>query len=491
MLGLRQVNKEDVMFIAGETDQIYQHIAALMILDTSDKPDFSFEKFRQRCIERTAAMPNFRWKLHAVPLGLDRPYWVEDESFNYENHIRRIALPSPGDRQALSEVVSLLYCRHLDRSRPLWEIWLIEGLEGDRFAYLQIFHHCMMDGEGAVKIIAQLCDLQPNPKTGRKPSDETLQMQAGKIPSPQEQSSKMAQHWARLPGEAARSMYDMLAPRMIERLSWPRKAPVELPKRNSAPTVSFNGEIGMARSLAFTSLPLDAIKTVKTHFGVSVNDVILALVAGVIRNYLARHSELPEEPLRANVPVSLRTEADGDLGNRVTTVTVTLATDMEDPAKRLKAIQADTERAKVQARSGGSGVTDIFQMMPPIMISAVMGSLPAEQAPQIMGANLVVSSVRGSSGSMYIAGARVEAMYPMSILTAGMGVNFTCASYRDKVDIGMTIDPARFTGLWSAVDELHVQLKQYLVLTRSKKKAPTKKKAAPRKAIPGKKDKLR
>ena len=158
----RQLGREDVLFVASEADNVYYHTAGLVILDTRDCPGFGFDWLKEKVIERIDAVPHFRWRLHEVPMGLDLPYWVEDENFDYDNHFRRIAVPAPGDRQALSEVVALLYSRHLDRRRPLWEFWFIEGLEGGRCALLQKLHHCMMDGQGASKLGAMLCDFEPD-----------------------------------------------------------------------------------------------------------------------------------------------------------------------------------------------------------------------------------------------------------------------------------------------------------------------------------------
>ena len=178
------------MFVAGETNNLYQHVALLSVLDSSDRPDFDYALFRQHCIERVSLIPQFRWKLHAVPLGLDRPYWVEDEKFSFDHHIKHIALPKPGDRASLCEVTAHLYSKHLDRSKPLWEIWLIEGLEDDKYAYLQKFHHCMMDGEGAFKMLKIIADFDAASSAGKTVDKAVSEARAGSIPSYAEQSSK-------------------------------------------------------------------------------------------------------------------------------------------------------------------------------------------------------------------------------------------------------------------------------------------------------------
>jgi WS/DGAT/MGAT family acyltransferase len=480
---VKQLNKEDVMFVAGETDTIYQHVAALIVLDGNDRPEFNFESFRQRCIDRISLLPQFQWKLHEVPMGLDRPYWVEDENFSYDHHIKHIAIPSPGDSAALSEVAAHLYSRTLDRSKPLWELWLIEGLEGGKFAFLQKFHHCMMDGEGALKFIETTCDFESDPQAEKTVAEAISQARAGKVPSSQQQSTRAARHLARMPGKAAKSIYDILRPKIIERLAWPKKPK---PKKPVIPTASFNGKISSDRGFVFGNLSLQDIKNVKNHFNVSVNDVILATVSGAIRNYLLQTSELPEDSLRTNIAVSIRTESDDNFSNKVTTTTVTLATDLQDPVERLRAINNESEQAKTQARAGAIGVTEMFQMMPPILVSTVMGSLPAGQAPQLLGGNLVVSNVRGSPLPMYAAGARIEAMYPMSILIEGLGINLTCISYVDKIDFGIILDPNLVPEPWLLDTELKNTLAVYTALIkpkpRARKKAVTRRKAAVKKA---------
>ncbi len=485
---IRQLSREDVMFVAGETSSIYQHVALLILLDAGDRPEFDFEHFRQHCIERIELIPQFRWKLHSVPLGLDRPYWVEDENFNYDHHIKHIALPQPGDKEALCEVASYLYAKHLDRGRPLWESWLIEGLEDGNFAYLQKFHHCMMDGQGAFKMIEIIGDFEREAPHTKVVDKSISQARAGRVPSNPERSTKAWQHLARLPGEAARNAYDILRPRVLEQFVWPGKPRAQ---RAVVPTASFNGAIGSDRAMTFCSLSLEQLKLVKAHFGVSLNDVVLALVSSAVRAYLIEHAELPEEPLRTNIPVSLRSDNDAQLSNKVTTTTVTLATHLEGPVARLKAIHEESEQAKASAHGGAMGVVELFQMMPPILVSTLMESLPEDQAAQILGANLIVSNVRGSAVPLYIAGARMDRMYPMSILTAGIGINFTCVSYDGFMDFGIIVDPDLMPEQEVLATRLEAALGEYLALCKparkTRKQAATKGRQKPsRKKAPGK-----
>ncbi|MEH6592950.1 MAG: wax ester/triacylglycerol synthase family O-acyltransferase [Halioglobus sp.] len=479
---IKQLSREDVMFVAGETSSIYQHVGLLIVLDSSELAGFDYQQFRQHCVERVSLIPQFGWKLHSVPLGLDRPYWVKDENFSFDHHIKHIALPKPGDTASLSEVAAHLYSKHLDRNRPLWEIWLIEGLEGGKCAYFQKFHHCMMDGEGAFKMLEIIGDFESHPPPNKTIDKSISDARAGSIPSLPVQSSKAWQHLSRLPREAAKGVYDILRPKLQEQLAWPRSPQKEQP---AVPTASFNGAISSERAVALCSLALQDMKTIKNHFNVSLNDVVLALVSSAVRHYLLEYSQLPDEPLRTNIPVSLRSEVDDQLSNKVTTTTVTLATDLDDPVARLQAINLESEQAKAHAHSGAMGMVELFQMMPPILVSTLMDSLPEDQAAQMVGANLIVSNVRGSPTPMYIAGARMENMYPMSILTAGMGVNFTCISYGDNMDFGIIVDPDLLPHQDTIAVGLETALDEYKALCKPQRKSrkrpavKAKRKAAP------------
>jgi diacylglycerol O-acyltransferase / wax synthase len=482
MAVVRQLGKEDILFVAGETDRVYHHTVGLVILDTSDCSRFDFEYLREKVIERIRDVPHFRWRLHQVPMALDLPYWVEDEDFRYEDHFKRIAVPSPGDKQALSEVVAHLYSKHLDRDKPLWEFWFIEGLAGGKYAIVQKLHHCMMDGQGASKLGELLCDFEPNAKP--RPVDASIaDARAGEVPDWLRQSATTALHLVRFPGAMYRNMFDMVRPKIVEQF---RRRDDRSGPRPETPVTCFNGDIGKDRGFVFGSLSLDDIKTVRKAFDVSVNDVLLALVSTALRDYLLSRDELPQLSLRTGIPISLRSAEDDEISNRVTQASVTLATDVADPVARLRTISEECEQAKQRVHGGGKGFIEMIQVMPPLMVTAMMGVTSPAQTTQMLGSNLIVSNVRGSSMPMYIAGARLETMYPMSIITPGMGVNFTCVSYVDQVDIGVTIEPDLVPDPWEIIEGMGRALEEYLGLankaTRSRKSPARVKKSATGKA---------
>ena len=478
MKKLKQLTPQEVMFIGGETANVYQHTAGLIFLDSSGRPDFCFESYRQYLEERLSHVPQFHWKLHEVPLGLDLPYWVQDESFSYDHHIKRIAVPSPGDRNALTELVSYLYARHLDRQRPLWEIWFIEGLADGNYAVFQKQHHCMMDGEGASKLFEVLSDFEPDaPPLIVDPHIEGAR--PGAVPEPWRMSLNAARRLSGVPVKASREIYEAVRHSVWKRLTRGGKSQ----ERPHAPMTSFNGDISPYRGLVYGELPLAEIKILKDHFGVTVNEVILALVGSSMRDYLLARDELPEDALRTSIAISLRTAEDDEFSNKVTIAAVTLATNIADPVERIRVIAAEAEAVKEEAHSGGNkGVMEFIQILPPVMVNALLNMTPPDKVISMAGVNLVVSSVRGSSRPMYIAGAKMTSMYPMSIITPGGGINVTCVSYAGKFEFGITIEPEKVPEPWTIIDGLHKALADYLALAAGKKPARRKPAVAAKKA---------
>jgi WS/DGAT/MGAT family acyltransferase len=477
------LTQQETFFVGGETDNVYQHTGGLVLLDVRDRPGFGYETFRRHLEERIGDIPHFRWKLHEVPLGLDLPYWVEDEHFSFDHHIRRIAVPSPGDRAALAELVAYLYSRHLDRKRPLWETWFVEGLGDGQFALVQKLHHCLMDGEGASKLGERLIDLEPDAPP--RPVDPAIsEARAGSTPSPWRQSFNMWRRYMRFPAVASREVIEAVTPLLrdrIRRLGAEHASP-------PVPVAHFNGPVGRDRVFVFGSLPLPDIKAVKSHFDVTLNDVVMALVGTSLRAYLAERDLLPDDSLRATFAVSLRTDADDEFSNRITTASTTLATDQSDLAARLRAIGEDSERAKVAARGGGKGIMEHMQILPPVLVGSLLNMGRPELVLPVVGGNLMVSNVRGSPLPMYMAGARATGIYPVSIIAPGSGLNVTCISYVDNLDFGITAEPSMFPDLWPLLHGLQRALDGYLALTRkrSARRKPGKAKTrVGRKARPG------
>ncbi len=481
MKNLRQLTSKEVIFVGGETSNIYQHTGGLLLLDASQVPGFGFETYRRYVEQSIGRIPQFRWRMEEVPLGLDLPYWVEDENFNFDHHVRRIALPSPGDRVALGELLGYLYSKHMDRGRALWETWFIEGLADGRYALFFKVHHCLMDGQGAARLIDYMFDEKPG-KPPKKVAPEIAEARAGDVPDAWRKSLTAAWRLSRLPAKATLEINGIFLQQLWQRLKRRGKRKEKAP----VPPTPFNTNVSSERGLVFGSLPVADIKRIKDHFGVTVNDVVLGLVGGVMRDYLLGKGELPEDPLRAFIAVSLRSETDEGFSNKVTTAAVTLATDRADPAERLRAIAAESEAAKREAhQSSHKGAMEIQQMLPPILNTALALLAPPDKTASLAGANLLVSNVRTSPDKMYMAGARIDSIYPMSIVGPGLGINVTCIGYGDEIDFGITVDPRLTPDGWLLIDGLNEQLGRYLKLAgekprRRKTPAARAKKAAPK-----------
>lgn len=463
MSEFRQLNATDTIFIASENVNTYNHTAGLMILDPSGRKSFGFEAFRKRMGERIKLVPQFFWKMHEVPAGLDLPYWVEDETFDIDRHIRRIALPAPGDRVTLGEMAGLLYSRHLDRRHPLWEMWFIEGLAGGRVGIMFIFHHCLMDGQSAIRLLNILSDEKPNSRA-RRARLELPDSRAGRAPSPQELSLRTTLHFLRSTGKTTGSIATILLPKLFEGFVRKRGEKEAAPTFHPHPLL--NADIGNSRGFVFSSLPMADMLRVKEHFSVTFNDVVLGLVGGALRRYLARRDALPGEPLRAGIAISLRTEDDKDLSNRVTNAPVTLATDIDDPAKRIRAIHAASSEAKQGARGGGKGAMEFVQSLPPLFLTVLVESVSVEQGANLIGAHAMVSTMRGGGKPRYIAGARIESTFPMSVIAAGIALNLTCISDGNKLDVGLTVNPDSLRQPWSLIEDLEDELATLKKLTR-------------------------
>jgi len=477
MTKLRQLTPNETLFIGGETSNVYQHTGGLVLLDARDRPEFCFESFKAHYAKRLESVPHFRWKLHEVPLNLDLPYWVEDENFSIDHHVRRIAVPSPGNREALADLAGYLYSKHLDRSRPLWETWFIEGLPNRQFALLQKLHHCIMDGEGALRVGQLITDLEPDAEP-RPVDPEISQARPGAVPSGLQQYFNLVRNYAGLPARTTRQVVDLAWPIFRKRLSG--EEPYQ--PRPKAPVAYFNADIGSERVIVFGSLPLADIKTVKDHFKVTVNDLVMAVIGGSLRQYLLALGELPSETLVAAIALSTRTDTDDKFSNKLTSATIALATDIADPVARLLAIAAQTNEAKERARSGGPSAFELIKLLPPVLVGALMGAIEPKQMPGVMGTNVLVSNVRGLEQRIYIAGARQAAMYPISLISPGMSINITCVGNVEMVDVGITLDPALFPERWSLIQGLEDSLAEYLKLagkrSRRKPRAATRRKVS-------------
>jgi diacylglycerol O-acyltransferase len=437
----------DSVFLSLETPETPSQIGGLAILDPTSGPTFDFERFRDFVAERIALCPRFTWRVQQVPFGLDDAYWVDFPEFDVRDHVHRAALPEPGGPQELSDLAGRLFAAALPKDRPLWDMVLIEGLQGGRVALLWKANHCLMDGESGAGLVELLFDLEAVP-AAREPSPVQGPGSAGPPASLLQMARRGASNAVRRNLAIGRQLRGLAASAVSSFGSGP------VATSASAPRVSFNGVVSGRRAVAWTSVSLAHVLTEKERFGVSVNDVILSLTSGAVRRYLEERSELPEESLHALMPVSTRAADDDSVGNQVSEVAVHWATDVEDPVERLLAIQASTRTAKHAAKDAFNLIGALAESMPPALTSLVTraGAVFADQVP--LPGNAVVSNVRMTPFPLFITGARIVSMIPMSVLAPTQGLNITAITYCDEIHFGITADPARVSEPWRIADAI-------------------------------------
>jgi WS/DGAT/MGAT family acyltransferase len=437
-------------------------VGGLAILDPATAPGGTIDgaDIQRLLEERLPALPPFRWKLAEVPLGLDFPYWIEDADFDLNFHVREIALPPPGSDHQLSEQVSRIMARPLDRGRPLWELYLIHGYDAGYSAVLSKIHHAVIDGISGAEIMGLLLDLKPE---GRPPPEPVNAPDVEEQPGQLEMLARGLLGVPRYPVRMLRSLPSTI-PNVDEvpaifggipgagtvgRLASKIQGVMgdgTARGRNTlqAPKTKFNGRISPHRRFAFGQLPLEEVKAVKNARGATVNDVVVSVCAGAVRRWLENHDDLPDEPLVAQIPVSVRTDEQvGTYGNRIMLMSAPLFTDEPDPVKRLEltheAMMDMKERHKALPASLLQGANELI---PPAVFSraAQLTFRLSTSRPGRPAWNLVISNVPGPQFPLYLAGARLVANYPVSVITDGMGLNITVMSYDGHLDFGIVAD---------------------------------------------------
>ncbi len=475
---MKQLSSLDTQFLAIEDRRRTGHVAGLAIHDPSTAPDgtLTCASMSKLLRERMHLLPPLRWRLIEVPLGLDYPYWVEDDRFDLSYHVREAALAAPGDDNQLAELVSRLHARPLDRDRPLWEMYVISGLKNNYVAVYTKIHHAVIDGVSGAEITGLLLDVSPESRP-LSPAD----------PSVPERPPGSVELWGRALAGIPRSSVRMLRslPRALPNLEETTFSTIPLVGRTSrmvgrvqglarrdrgrvtrramtAPRTSFNRRVSPHRRFAFGSLELQRVKDVKNAYGVTVNDVVVSLCAGAVRRWLVDHNELPDEPLVVQIPVSVRTEDQaGTYGNRVLMMAAPLHTQLADPVERLKATSASMSELKERHRALPADLlSDVNHFIPPALFSRAARATFALATSSVGRPtwNLVVSNVPGPQFPLYCGGARLVANYPVSVITDGIGLNITVMSYDGRVDIGIIVDREQIRDVWSLLDGIDVSL---------------------------------
>jgi diacylglycerol O-acyltransferase / wax synthase len=472
---MRQMTSLDAQFLAVESARVYGHVAFLGVYDPATAPGgrLDMEAVKRLLSERLHLLPPLTWRLVPVPLGLDLPYWAEDPDFDLDFHIRETALPPPGDDRVLAETAARVFGRPLDRGRPLWELYVIHGLPEGRVAILTKIHHAVVDGISGNEIMATVLDPEPTGRVVDRPPTEPPAPPA--VPGDGEMLLRglrgiPLQPWRALRGlpTTAPALPDLPGatalpgvPTLGRVLSRARRA---LGSEESSgvlevttarpPRTPFNGPVSAHRRLAFGSLSLDAVRQVRREFGTTVNDVLVTICAGSVREWLLERDALPEEPLVAMIPMSVRRRDErGTWGNRISMMIVPIPTNEPDPRRRLERTHELLRSAKERHSAlPASLLTDATAFIPP-----AVAALAARNTVDILSRtrpplNLVISNVPGPRSSLYCAGAELLANFPVSVIVDGVGLNITVVSYKNRVDFGIVGDRDQVDDAWAFLD---------------------------------------
>ena len=445
---MQQLTGLDAAFLALETANSTGHVGGVCILDPKDAPaPLTLTRLTEVLAERLPLVPVLRRRLLNVPLGLDQPYWVDDDNFDVEYHIREIALPRPGSDAQLTEQVSRLHARPLDRSRPLWEIYLITGLSRRRAAVYTKIHHSAIDGASGAELLTILLDLVPE---GRD-VPPAAPFRPGRPPGPAALAALAAVRLAWRPVQTVKFTNELVkvlptvAPavsNLVGGLLGLNRGDGEVIQTTPgrAPATPFNRQITPHRRLALRSVELDTVKAVKNAFGVSVNDVVMAMCAGALRRWLADHDALPDAPLIAMIPVSVRDpNSKTAMGNKVSAMLASLPTNVAEPAERVQVVHAATQTAKAQQAAIPQGLVDqVSDFAPPALTAraarVVFATGVLHRLPPF---NLCISNVPGPNVPVYLCGAKLLAHYPVSVITDGQGLNITLVGYLGQLHFGL------------------------------------------------------
>jgi diacylglycerol O-acyltransferase / wax synthase len=445
----------DASFLHIEDATSHMHVASVMLFEGPPPP---YDDLIEAIERRLPLVPRYRQRLAHVPLGQGRPKWVDDPHLNLRYHVRATALPSPGSERQLKDLAGRVFSQQLDRDKPLWEIWLVDGVEDDRFALLAKTHHALVDGISGMDIVSVLFDTSPEPAAPTDPGDRWLPRP---MPSGAQLLAEALLERATVPAEVARSVRALLrGPRRV--LEGVRDAAVGVGAMawagiNAAPASPYNKPIGPHRRFTWVRADLRDVKAIKDSLGGSVNDVVLAVVAGGLGKHLRRRGQDTDGlELKAMVPVSVRTDLEkGALGNRVAAIMAPLPVWCQEPVARMDIVREELKGLKQGGQAVGAQVlTGLSDFAPPTIMDQAARLMVGRQ--RLF--NLVVTNVPGPQFPLYLLGRRMIETFPMVPLAKNQALGIALLSYDGRINFGLLGD---YDLLWD-LDDLAEDLQESL-----------------------------
>jgi diacylglycerol O-acyltransferase / wax synthase len=451
MTQMKHLSIVDGAFLHMESAEMPMHVGSLNLFEppAGYKGEGFYEKVKAHVAKRMHMAPVFTRKLALMPFDLANPVWIHDDDIDLDYHVRYMVLPKPGTLEQLEALAARLHSMLLDRSRPLWEFYIIEGLADGRIGFYGKVHHAAVDGQAGVAMATSLFDVTPEPRTVRPPREvraNAYQLGVAELLAAalQNQGRQIVEGLKLLPALArtvAGAVQKAIAERREETAEdrAARKAEKAPSAFKLAPPTPFNHSVTNQRAFAAVSLPLPEIKAIGKGLGASINDMVLWLCSTALRAYLKDSRELPDKSLVAFVPISLRQEGDTSANNQVAGTMVDLGTDESNPAERLKAIRRGTAAMKKQMGTfRGVIPTDFPSLGSPWLISGLASLYGRSRiADWLRVANVAISNVPGSKVPVYLAGAKMTDYYPLSIVGHGVALNITVQSHVDQICFGL------------------------------------------------------
>ncbi len=447
MKNMNHLSVVDGAFLHLESPEMPMHVGSLALFERAagDKGDW-YEQLKAHVVSRMHLAPVFTRKLALMPFDLANPVWIQDDDIDIDYHVRYLVLNKPGTMVQLEALAARLHSSLLDRSRLLWEFYVIDGLADGRIGFYSKVHHAAVDGQAAVAMGNSVFDFSAEPRRVKPPRQArsnryqlgVAELLGAALSNQATQVVQLAKLIPPLSGALYQTAKAAIAARRTK-TDDQTKEPSSGRRLKFAPPTPFNTSITNQRAFAGVSLPMDDVKQIGKAFGASINDMVLWLCSTAMREYLIDSRELPAKTLVAGVPISLRSEGDTSSNNQVSGTVLDLGTQISDPIERLQAIMAGTKAMKAQMGTFGSLIpTDFPSLGSPWLLSG-MASLYGRSriADWLRFANVVISNVPGPQVPLYLAGARMSAIYPISIVVHGVALNITVQSYMGQLCFGL------------------------------------------------------